>query len=33
VKKGDDYAGLGKSKLKLKEDGVVLDVEKDYITI
>lgn len=33
VKKGDDYAGLGKSKLKLKEDGVVLEVHKDYITV
>lgn len=33
VKKGDDYAGLGKSKLKLKEDGVVLEVHKEYITV
>lgn len=33
VKKGDDYAISGKSKLKLKEDGVVLEVHKDYITV
>lgn len=33
VKKGDDYASQGKSKLKLKEDGMVLEVQKDYITI
>lgn len=33
MKKGDDYASQGKSKLKLKEDGVVLEVHKDYITL
>ncbi|MBP6910595.1 hypothetical protein KBC03_03265 [Patescibacteria group bacterium] len=33
VKKGEDYAISGKSKLKLKEDGVVLEVHKDYITV
>jgi DNA-directed RNA polymerase subunit beta' len=33
VKKGDDYASLGKSKLKIKEEGVVLETHKDYITI
>ncbi len=33
VKKGDDYAISGKSKLKLKEDGLVLEVHKDYITV
>lgn len=33
VKKGDDYAISGKSKLKLKEDGLVLEVHKDYINV
>jgi len=33
VKKGDDYAISGKSKLKLKEEGLVLEVHKDYITV
>lgn len=33
MKKGDDYASLGKSKLKLKEDGLVLEVHKDHITV
>lgn len=33
MKKGDDYAVLGKSKLKVKEDGVVLEAHNDYITL
>lgn len=33
LKKGDDYASQGKSKLKVKEDGVVLELEKDYLTL
>jgi len=33
LKKGDDYAMQGKSKLKVKEDGIVLEAHKDYITL
>lgn len=33
VKKGDDYAISGKSKIKVKEDGVILETHKDYVTL
>lgn len=33
MKKGEDYAVSGKSRLKVKEDGYVLEVNKDYITL
>ncbi len=33
VKKWEDYAISGKSKLKIKEDGIILEVTKEYITV